>query len=720
MSSITNWLIANSTPFLFSLNFLGGSTEETGATGVLQDAFRTFCFMICDVIYKLISFFYQIFTIISKMKIIKSPAISDIYSRVSVLLGIIMLFVLTFYLLKMLLNPDKIADKEVGIGSLIRRVAITILLIGFAPTLFDLAFDIQNTVVESNLIAKILTAKNYETGSELGTWGNSLAIQTFLSFYSENPNLEGTCESYPYIAGEFVENSSLNLASDCLNLKGKAPKEGANEPVTTYAIDFDGIPAIIVGGVMLWLIISYSIAVGVRVVQLAFLQIIAPVPIMANIIPKKDGMFNKWIKQVITTYIDLFIRLAIIYFIIFLTNEIWNTPNGNIGELLIDGATLDPNSLSNTVILWTKIVLILALLMFAKRFPQLLQDLMGKPTAANIGFGLSNDGTNIARAMATVGATGFLGSQGPGRITSALTGAAKGLKAGMSQGNFSQNLARANKEQIEENYRDNWFKEQGYNLPQRLAQRLALNTGGLTKAERIHQNAAKWASLKQLIDGEKEMEDIGSYISIARQNGIGAALSAMKANGNLREYGETRRQVGTDLTGREYDIESSRRIGTMDDGSRWEIDSDGQAYALNEDGSRVSEFGTDFDNLGLSADQIKTYGRTTDGNEIELSSLETRTTAAGWEYIDRKNHSIMRGTGSAADNITLNTLEEIKVGQGTQIMNNERNKNTGIGIGIEKNGNPGTYQDVKDNKNSSSAEAARTPLIKERQWISKQ
>ena len=77
----------------------------------------------------------------------------------------------------------------------------------------------------------------------------------------------------------------------------------------------NGIFAVIVGGVIAYLLVLYCIDVGTRAVQLAFLQIIAPIPIIGYIAPKKDGIFQKWTKQCITTYLDLFIRTAIIYFI---------------------------------------------------------------------------------------------------------------------------------------------------------------------------------------------------------------------------------------------------------------------------------------------------------------------------------------------------------------------------------------------------------------------
>ena len=68
-------------------------------------------------------------------------------------------------------------------------------------------------------------------------------------------------------------------------------------------------------------IITYCISVATRVIQLAYLQLIAPVPILSYI-SDPEGSFKNWTKQCMTTYLDLFIRLAVVYFAIFLIMDI--------------------------------------------------------------------------------------------------------------------------------------------------------------------------------------------------------------------------------------------------------------------------------------------------------------------------------------------------------------------------------------------------------------
>ena len=48
----------------------------------------------------------------------------------------------------------------------------------------------------------------------------------------------------------------------------------------------------------------YSIQVGVRVLQLAYLQIVAPIPIAMYITPKGEEQLKKWGTQCLVTFLD--------------------------------------------------------------------------------------------------------------------------------------------------------------------------------------------------------------------------------------------------------------------------------------------------------------------------------------------------------------------------------------------------------------------------------
>ena len=121
------------------------------------------------------------------------------------------------------------------------------------------------------------------------------------------------------------------------------------------------------GGFICWILVMFCFDVAVRSVKLGFLRMIAPIPIISRIDPKK-GMdtFNKWVKSCTSTYLDLFIRLLAIYFAVFVISL--------VGDMnFVDASTGLPADVNAFV----KIFIIMGALLFAKQLPQLIEELTG-------------------------------------------------------------------------------------------------------------------------------------------------------------------------------------------------------------------------------------------------------------------------------------------------------------------------------------------------------
>ena len=116
---------------------------------------------------------------------------------------------------------------------------------------------------------------------------------------------------------------------------------------------------------MVYILITYCISVATRVIQLAYLQLIAPVPILSYI-SDPEGSFKNWTKQCMTTYLDLFIRLAIIYFIITVSTQILQAFS-EVGSVFYESTGLEAGSGTAK---WVSRFLIIGLLMFGKRVPE--------------------------------------------------------------------------------------------------------------------------------------------------------------------------------------------------------------------------------------------------------------------------------------------------------------------------------------------------------------
>ena len=55
-------------------------------------------------------------------------------------------------MIKMVLDPDKINDKEMGAASLIKKLVIVIVMLGTSGFVFDALYTVQKLVIENNVI----------------------------------------------------------------------------------------------------------------------------------------------------------------------------------------------------------------------------------------------------------------------------------------------------------------------------------------------------------------------------------------------------------------------------------------------------------------------------------------------------------------------------------------------------------------------------------------
>lgn len=363
----------------------------------IEQALRTFSGQIAAVLYNFIVYLYNIFMILARAEILNDNYIQAIYNRVGMILGVFMIFKLSFSLIQSLVNPEKLTDKKSGFGSIITRCIISIVLLGITPSLFNMAFKIQNIIVgtendTNNIIYKFVVA-DAET-ENAATFGRTLATDLYFSFFTEKT--EGIISDGMDIVID-PEGKTVLETKD-YNYLRQSVKDGSldfNDMVYylslrsngTYAIKWDVLFSIGVAAAVIYILITYCISVATRVIQLAYLQLIAPVPILSYI-SDPEGTFKNWIKQCMTTYLDLFMRLAIIYFIIAVSRQIL-TVMGDESKLL-SSTGLSPDS---GEYIWVKIFLVLGLLMFGKRVPELLKDLFpnfGGSGAASIGFGLKS------------------------------------------------------------------------------------------------------------------------------------------------------------------------------------------------------------------------------------------------------------------------------------------------------------------------------------------
>ena len=372
-----------------------------------MDIIRTLGAALCNPIYQLIAILYDLFMKVSRVELLTNDYIQPIYQRITMILTIVMVFYVTFEMVKFVVQPDGFADKEKGAPKIVLRMVLVVILIAFVPRIFGIAYQVQNKIFDTQIFSKVILGTSATKTDQLG---KNLSHNIFSMFYYVNDEIftakqleqESNCEKIPckqlvsLNLYKLQQEGKIPLLNSGLNSKGNYTEPSTGETVKEYYIVFNWFFAVLVGGFIAYILLLYCIDVGVRVVQLLYLQIIAPIPIMGYLSPKKDGIFEKWTKQCVTTYLDLFLRTGIIYFILLIC-EI-------LGKGLMDGKLTGEaigGNLENSVF----IVLIMGLLLFAHKMPKMLGELFPKMGAASGNFGLKAGERVAPEAARAIGAT---------------------------------------------------------------------------------------------------------------------------------------------------------------------------------------------------------------------------------------------------------------------------------------------------------------------------
>lgn len=338
------------------------------------------------VIYGFVDYVYDIFNALAKVELFKASDYQSIVRNIYAVLGIIMLFVLAYSLLKAVINPDEFAKGETSFPKLIKNVVISLAIIAVLPTVFTVAFNFQNSILNKGTIPKLIfgTGTNYDNENA----GSEMSYYVFSAFL--HPDF-AWCEKENYSATD-GDNGDVNLSTCADNIKADGDLGSTNGPTLkavsesilagdeNYNIfDFkygesvaDGkatyniFISTVTGVFLLYVLVNFCFDMAVRVVKLMFFQIIAPIPVICRVIPggKLKDVFSDWMKKTISTYIDVFIRIATMYlgvFMISLVND--NFSDINFGSL----------GLSQKLI--AKALIIMGVVIFIRQAPKLISDM---------------------------------------------------------------------------------------------------------------------------------------------------------------------------------------------------------------------------------------------------------------------------------------------------------------------------------------------------------
>lgn len=392
---------------------------DTQVTHWWMDIIRSFFALFDRVVYWLLMIVYEVFFNIADASILSSDTIRNFYSRIQLIIGVFMIFKVSVSLMQAVMDPERLTNKDNGMGKIISRIivmlamftAIIPLNIPYAEDgsynaylnenglLFGTLYSLQSRVIGQNVLGKLIVGNvsTNNTDSTLSESSNDIIndksqsakeLATFILKTFVRINLKkGATEEGATNPSNYMCSSGWGNDYKTYTSKKSTPNDildnindwctGPNGSDDNYSFVYTPIISTICGAFVVVILLGFCVDIAVRALKMAVLRLIAPIPIISYIDPKssKDGAFASWVKALTSTYLDLFLRLIIIFFVLFCVQEI--IEHG-----------LDLPIASGTIGAISTVFIIIGMFYFARIAPKFVKDTLGlKGSLSN--FGLS-------------------------------------------------------------------------------------------------------------------------------------------------------------------------------------------------------------------------------------------------------------------------------------------------------------------------------------------
>ncbi len=422
-------------------------------------------------IFQLVNYTYQVFLFLAETNIFDQSIYHDLTDKIYVILGVVMLFVIAYNILTLVIDPDK-NEKGATIEKILKNLVTSFIMIILCPSIFNFAFRIQSSILSTNggIITNFFSDSMQDTGGadSIKAGGRRMAVNTFKAFFvptSENYGIGSKSGNRSY---KLPDGTTIDCSSSCtLSQAEKAALElGSFGPFNSFAmnivkdeVEFNWLIALIAGGYLVYVIVSFCFDLAVRACKLALYQIIAPIAIACRIIPNQEEIFSKWLKAVTKTFLAVFIRIIIMNLGVFLISVF-------IESDFFSGCS----DCSFGVKLIGYAFIILGIVTFIKQAPKLIDDLFGLGDDVSLGIKDKLKNASVFTAGAAIGAgttamvrnaghaiSNVKNAQGAGGkayalgrgVLSTFAGAGSGLyhgyRQGANAGNFTEMSAAADK-----------------------------------------------------------------------------------------------------------------------------------------------------------------------------------------------------------------------------------------------------------------------------------
>ena len=452
-------------------------------------AFYAVCIMLDSFIYGLINGMFKVFMSLASAQILTSDAYASIANKIYMIIGVVMLFVLAYGLLRSVIDPEKGKNGDLSGSKVLKSLVIAVVGLAVTPVIFNLLYKGQEVFLRNDVIAAIFfrsdtavehfddiqftnDVSNSNSGSATNASSAPITVPigdveynkqvknlggavtaTYLweAFFRPNPAVFGDdyATSSQNIKGDYtklftervnsaavicgigaailvilgiagagftfgtslaitaagtavgagtcagiaaIQNGNL-LTKDNLTLAAAYNYSASTGDFSVYQafipniLDGDGeilytwFVTALVGIFVVYCFLTFSIDLAVRAAKLAYYQLIAPIPLILQIVPKFKDTFNKYVHSVVSTFLEVFIRISVVYIIVYFISHL-----SDLFSFDLNASGVDLNWGER---LLAQVILILGLIAFARMAPKLIGETFGLKSGS-LDFGIRN------------------------------------------------------------------------------------------------------------------------------------------------------------------------------------------------------------------------------------------------------------------------------------------------------------------------------------------
>lgn len=459
--------------FMAADNTILDASKNTSFGQLLKTLLSFVCLLIDSVVYFLVKVAYKLFLALAQFELFNDSAFEYLINRTYIVIGVISLFIVAYSLLNAIINPDNASKGNKSITKIVKNIVIAIIGVAVMPTIFSYFYYFQKVVLCNNFIPRlILQQVNKNDTTTLNNTAEELPELIFESFFYPN-KLESADNSNSEDDPVMSEATSIVVEKPNPKTKQETGQETDqytlaeaydnakhgmtfwdafslfiySEPgVRDNSIQYLIILSTIAGGYIAYVFLNLCLDMGIRAVKLGYLELIAPLAIMTIIVPGQDGVFKNWSKKTISCAVEVFTRLFVVVFAVYLVSTIKDILQPSFSS------TLCGIELNFVYILLLRAIIYFSIFAFAKQAPKFFSEATGiKSDGFKIGLLDKMKENGMAQAFGAMGGgitsmarNGFLGAKNIGEakglwnktkaavggFNSAVAGTASGMRRG--------------------------------------------------------------------------------------------------------------------------------------------------------------------------------------------------------------------------------------------------------------------------------------------------